>query len=225
MLVANITASIPRAAGEFPSVNTTTTPSLRERKKAQTRRAIQDQALRLFLAKGYDATTIEEISAAAGVSHMTFFRYFPSKEDAVLADDYDPLLAELIAARPGDERPVEKVTHALADGLERIYATDRDSLLARTRLILRTPPLRARQWEQQIATERLIVRALTAGPDCDESDLRLHVIAATCVAAITTAARIWVESDGARELPELIDQAFAALRHELGGEELGGNDQ
>jgi AcrR family transcriptional regulator len=52
----------------------------RERKKAQTRQRLQEQALRLFVERGYEATTVEQIVAAAGVSHMTFFRYFPTKE-------------------------------------------------------------------------------------------------------------------------------------------------
>ena len=54
----------------------------------------------MFVEKGYDATTVEEIAAAAGVSHMTFFRYFPRKEEVVEYDEYDPLLEDLIAARP-----------------------------------------------------------------------------------------------------------------------------
>src|SRR5262245_27083557 len=115
------------AAGTAP------TPGLRARKKAQTRRALQREALRLFLAQGYAATTVGEIAAAAGVSHMTFFRHFPRKEDVVLADDYDPLIAELIAARPADEPALDAVRRALAEGLARVYAADRDALLARTR--------------------------------------------------------------------------------------------
>ncbi len=73
---------------------------LRERKKAQTRQRIQEQALRLFLDKGYDATTVQEVAAAAEVSHMTLFRHFRSKEALVESDDYDPMIAKLIRARP-----------------------------------------------------------------------------------------------------------------------------
>lgn len=189
---------------------------LRERKKAQTRRAIQEQALRLFLAKGYEATSVEEIATAAGVSHMTFFRYFPTKEDVVLADDYDPLIGELIAARPRDEPAVVKIRHALLDGLTRVYAADRDALLTRTRLILRTPALRARLWDQSISAERLIVSALAAVADQDGGDLGARVVVAACLAAVTTAILAWAEGDGAEELPDLFDQAFAALYRELG---------
>ena len=77
----------------------------RTRKKAATRRSIQEHALRLFVEKGYDETTVEEIAAAAGVSHMTFFRYFPRKEAVVEYDEYDPLLEQLIAARPAGRSP------------------------------------------------------------------------------------------------------------------------
>ncbi|WP_051969466.1 TetR family transcriptional regulator [Kitasatospora azatica] len=64
----------------------------RARKKAATRQTIQEQATRLFLEKGFDATTVEEIAAAAGVSHMTFFRYFRTEEEVAASDDYDPLI-------------------------------------------------------------------------------------------------------------------------------------
>ena len=89
---------------------------LRARKKAATRRALQEHALRLFLADGYDATTVDAIAQAANVSPMTFYRYFPTKEDVVLADDYDPMLGSLIAARPADEPAIESLRHALRAG-------------------------------------------------------------------------------------------------------------
>ena len=70
----------------------------RERKKTATRDRLRNCALGLFHEQGYEATTVEQITAAAGVSHMTFFRYFPTKEDVALADNYDPLIVELLLA-------------------------------------------------------------------------------------------------------------------------------
>jgi AcrR family transcriptional regulator len=187
---------------------------LRERKKARTRRAIQEQAMRLFLAKGYAATTVQEIAAAAGVSHMTFFRYFPTKEDVVLADDYDPLIAELVRARPAGEPEVERVRHALLAGLTAVSAADRQTLLERTRLVLETPALRARLWENQVQTEALLVRALGPGGG-GAAGLRRRVLVAGCLAAVTTALLVWVERDGEPDLPGLVEQAFSALRAEM----------
>ena len=190
-------------------------PGLRERKKAQTRAAIQRQALRLFAEKGYEATTVEEIAAAAGVSHMTFFRYFPSKEDVVLMDDYDPLLVSLISARPAGEPTIEKIRHACKEGLTRIYAADSATLLARTQLILHTPALRTGLWEHGGENERMLVHALAGRTGQDEDDLRMRVVVAACLAAINTAILVWADGNGARELPDLIDQALILLQEEF----------
>ncbi|WP_371640269.1 TetR/AcrR family transcriptional regulator [Streptomyces virginiae] len=188
-----------------------TSPGLRERKKAQTRRTIQEHALRLFLEQGYQNTTVEEISAAAGVSHMTFFRHFPTKEAVVESDDYDPLIVRLIQERPPQEDGLTALRNALGQGLETVYATGRDTLLARTRLIFDTPALRARTWDTQYATQRLFADALRSR-NPEESDLATRVTAAAALAAVTTALAAWVESDGALELPALVSEAFGALR-------------
>lgn len=198
--------------------------SLRERKKAQTRRSIQQHALRLFLDQGYDNTTVEDIATAAGVSHMTFFRYFPTKESVVESDDYDPLIARLIAERPLDEDPLTALHRALASGLVSIYEADEQALLARTRLILATPALRARLWQNQSATEQLFTDALMARRPADDP-LRIRVLAAASLAALTTALTVWVERDGSEPLPALVDEVFSALlapctdtRHQDAGE-------
>ena len=138
----------------------------RARKKAATKHAIQEHALRLFVEKGYDATTVEEIAAAAGVSHMTFFRYFPRKEEVVEYDEYDPLLGDLVAARPADEPPLTALHRAIRVGLEQILTTDREALLIRTRLILRNPVLRSRNLLAQDTSRDLLARALGKDRQC-----------------------------------------------------------
>ncbi|MEE1940077.1 TetR family transcriptional regulator [Streptomyces sp. TRM 70361] len=183
---------------------------LRARKKAQVRRAIQEHALRLFLSKGYENTTVGEIATAAGVSHMTFFRNFPTKEAVVETDDYDPMIVRLIEQRPPDEDALTALRRALAQALETVYADDRDALLARTRLILATPALRARLWDNQYATERLFAQALAARrPEADV--LRTRVLAAAALAALNIALTVWVDGQGAEDLPTLVDRAFEAL--------------
>lgn len=183
---------------------------LRERKKAETRRRIQETALQMFLDKGYDSTTVEEIAAAAGVSHMTFFRHFRTKEAVVQSDDYDPFIAELIADRPPQEEPLTALHRALAEGLAAVYTADRDLLLARTRLVLTTPALRAHMADSQYATERLFTEALAARGDT-EITFELRVNSAAALAGLTVALTSWVDSAGAEDLPRLVDRAFHAL--------------
>ncbi len=182
-------------------------PDWRQRKKTATRDRIRASALRLFREQGYDATTVEQIAAAAGVSHMTFFRYFPAKEDVALSDSYDPLIAGLLGQTPAAWPLRDRIRTALLQGLRQVYDTDRDTLLAQNKLIITTPALRERLWAGQIVTQQLILQA--AG-DAHPS-LRARVTVAACLAAATTAVLSWVEMDGNPELPDLIEQAFDAL--------------
>ena len=102
---------------------------LRERKKAQTRAAIQRHALRLFREAGYSATTMEQIAAAADVSPSTLYRYFPTKEDLILTDDYDPLLAAAFRAQPPDLPILQAFRTAVARRHIQIPAADQAETL------------------------------------------------------------------------------------------------
>lgn len=182
----------------------------RARKKARTRQNIQNEALRLFAEQGYEATTVEQIATAVGVSHMTFFRHFPTKEDVVVSDEFDPLLEALVRNRPADEPPVTRIQAAVGAGLAQIYETERDALLQRTKLMLHTPALRARLWGNQQTTAGLLDRALADSGAQDP--LVRQVVAAACTSALNTAILNWAEQDGVEELPAVIDRAFDALR-------------
>ncbi|MFC9892279.1 TetR family transcriptional regulator [Nocardia sp. NPDC127579] len=100
--------------GETPAA-----PGLRERKKERTRRTIRTEAFRLFREQGYSETTIEQIAAAAEVSPSTFFRYFPSKEQLVVADDLDPPMLAEFRAQPPEVSPFL----ALRNAIDIVYAT------------------------------------------------------------------------------------------------------
>jgi AcrR family transcriptional regulator len=181
-------------------------PDWRQRKKNATRDRIRTSALRLFREQGYDATTVEQIAAAAGVSHMTFFRYFPAKEDVALSDSYDPLLASALAQTPSAWPLTSRIRTVLVQGLRQVYEADRDSLLAQNKLIVSTPALRERLWADQIATQQLILQALDSHPTFQD-----RVTVAACLAAATTAILAWVQTDGNAELPDLVEQAFDTL--------------
>jgi AcrR family transcriptional regulator len=183
---------------------------LREQRKARTRRAIQEHALRLFLAKGYEATTVDEIASAAGVSHMTFFRYFPTKEAVVETDDYDASLALYLRDRPAGEEPLAALHRALHAALTDIYAADREAILVRTRLVLDTPALRARQWRNVASTERLFARALAERAG-EEVAFEHRVLGAATLAALTAAIDSWAVDGGVEDLPTLVARAFGVL--------------
>ena len=189
----------------------------RAQKKATTKQAIQEHALRLFVEKGYDATTVDEIAAAAGVSHMTFFRYFPRKEEVVEYDEYDPLLEDLIAARPPDEPPLVVLHNAIRVGLERILTTDREALLIRTRLVLRNPVLRSRNLVAQDTTRDLFANALARRAGLTKPDLAMTVQASAALDAVGVAMMAWVEGNNDIDPVDLIDTAFAALEAGVSG--------
>jgi len=121
---------------------------LRERKRIRTRLMIQTEALRLFNEKGYARTTVEEIADAAAISPRTFFRYFPTKEDVVMWDEYDPLALELLESRPDDEPLAESFRMVVRETLSGLYRRDPERLLQRVQLAS-VPELRARFLEEQ----------------------------------------------------------------------------
>ncbi len=149
---------------------------LRERKKAKTRAAIQRHALRLFQEQGYEATTVEQIAAAAEISPSTFFRYFPTKEDVVLYDDFDPQLYAAFAAQPPELSPVQAMRRALNQLFASLPVAEIEQQWERGRLILSVPELRMRMLDQlaeavQITAEMVAKRV---GRDADEFGVRTY---------------------------------------------------
>jgi AcrR family transcriptional regulator len=202
MLVDNRQAPVPASEG------------LRERKRQRTKELIQATALQLFDERGFDATTVQQIADAVGVSHMTFYRYFPTKESAVLDDGYDPMIGDLIAAQDPDVPPVERVRRALVAGLEQVYPIERETLRVRVRLILATPALRARFFDQHASLEAVITEGLDRGVGRRrnrEPTLATRVISSACASTVSTAVLLWGEKGGVADLPSLVSRAFAAL--------------
>lgn len=149
---------------------------LRERKKQQTYQNVSDIAIRLFLAKGFDAVSVAEVAAAAGISKPTLFRYFPAKEDLVLhrfADHEGEAARVVRAARAGTGAdagagagvsPVDALRRHFLDGLSRedpVTGLNGDpGVLAFHRLLYGTPSLVARAYEYQQRSEAVLAVAL-----------------------------------------------------------------
>jgi AcrR family transcriptional regulator len=189
--------------------------SLRERKKLRTRETIRREAYRLFTEQGYEATTVDQIADAAEVSPSTFFRYYPTKEDVVLIDDYDSALSAALRGRPAGEPIMTSILAALTDSLGPIIQADRDELLVRTRLGFNDPAIRARSWDElqrsQDALAAVIVERTGRAPD----DLEAHSAAAAIMAVSTAVVRHWVRSDGRQDLAALYEGPFRMLAEGL----------
>lgn len=188
----------------------TSTPGLRERKKAKTRRAIQDAAVRLITEQGFEQTTVDQIAEAADVSPSTFFRYFPTKEDAVIRDDYDPLIVTAIAEATDATNPVRAIRDAMrqvSDVLER----DRAQIHQRTKLMLTTPALRARLADGTAQTERLIFDAFRQRSGSPAPDLDDEVLLAAAVGALTLVMTRWTEGDPDVDIIGMVDHALALI--------------
>lgn len=201
-------ASSGTASGGRPDLPAPAGEGLRERKKRRTREAIRREAMRLFEEQGYEATTIEQIAAAADVSPSTFFNYFPTKEDVVLRDDYDRLVAAMITARPGDETIGVATRRALAEGISQVFERDREMMLAQGRLGLQVPALRARIWEEIERAIGYFRDAIAERTGRDPDDFELQVAATVLTSAMYAAAMRWVRSEGREDMLDLANRAL-----------------
>ena len=180
---------------------------LRERKKLKTKEAIQREALRLIEAQGYAETTIEQIAAAAEISPSTFFNYFPTKEDVVLFDRYDPMIFSMMSSIPPSQ-PLSAVVYGLLDGLAGVVERDHDVILARSKLSLAVPELRARFWEEIEKARDLIVTVLATRTGRDASDFELRVLAMIFLTATFEAILEWIREDGRGDMVKLVRRAL-----------------
>ncbi|MFF8398256.1 TetR/AcrR family transcriptional regulator [Streptomyces sp. NPDC016172] len=188
---------------------------LRERKKIKTRTAIRDATYALIKEQGYEATTVEQIAERAEVSPSTVFRYFPTKEDIVLTDEYDPLVEELLRARPQDEPVLESLRWSIRQGMTMAIAetadSEQDEMILRIRLMVEVPVLRARMMESMSVTGRLLCRALAERTGRGQDELEVRVYAMGLMGALLEAMIYWVERDFRDDLPELVDRTLDTL--------------
>ncbi|SDD97571.1 TetR family transcriptional regulator [Glycomyces harbinensis] len=185
-------------------------PGLRERKKIETLHRIQGEALRLFDEQGYDATTIEQIAEAAGVSPSTFYRYFPVKEDVVVQDEYDPMIVRVFESQPADAPPLEALRAVLADLFAQFTAEDFERIRRRVRLIFAVPALRARQLQQTTATERLLAAMVAERSGRSPEDLEVRHFTAMVVASWIVAIDTWAHA-GDEDLVAVMDRCLVHL--------------
>ena len=187
---------------------------LRERKKVKTRAAIQHEALRLFRLQGYHETTTEQIAEAAEVSPSTLFRYFPSKEDLVVTDDYDPFIIEACRTQPAELGPVEAVRRGLRAVFETMDDQDLADMRDRAELALVVPDLRAAMLDQLAQVIRQLTDVVAERVGRPSGDFAVATLAGAMLGVMISAEFYWVEHPDT-DLVALIDEALANLESGL----------
>ena len=185
-------------------------PSLRERKKAKTRASLRDHAMRLFQERGYAATTVEQIAEAAEVSPSTFFRYFPTKEDVVLADDLDPIAFASFQSQPADLSPIEAVRAAVKDVFGSLSEEDWKLEKQRQRLMSSVPELRAAMLLQLVDMVNLLAEQVAQRVGKDAADFEVRSFAGA-VTGMSLAVLTEVVKDPEVDYIALMDRALAHL--------------
>ena len=192
---------------------------LRERKKAETRRALASAALRLAEALGPDGVTVEAIAEAADVSPRTFFNYFSSKEEAIVGISpahSSQLLADL-AARPPGEATLDALRATAHDAAGRLEAAA-DDWMRRRSLFRRYPTLAGRHAAGLAEVERSMVEEIARRTGLDpDRDTYPALVVSTALGAIRVAIAVWTERDRPGPLTDLLDEAFDHLTHGLTG--------
>lgn len=190
------------------------TVGLRERKKAATREAVHEAALRLTVEHGLDHVTVEAVADAAGISRRTFSNYFATKEDAVLwgEERQTRALVQALHDRPAGEPPWTALRLSLHEVFSASGVVDRETAV-RTRLALRHPSLLARQLGNHAALEADLTEAIRdrtpePGP---HTPLDAHVLAAAFLASLRLSLRQWIEGDLTRDPRELMTETMERM--------------
>jgi AcrR family transcriptional regulator len=190
----------------------TTTPGLRERKKAETRKAIYRAALHLVGERGFDEVTVEAIADLANISRRTFFNYFADKAEAVMygEEERHRLLVAKFRARPAEESGWQALRGAAEELFGELGEPDREWVL-RGKLARRHPSLLARQLTGLGLLEQTLAQDIVERDGGDA--LRSRLLAGAFLAATRVAIAVWLEEDQARG--RSLRQTIAAALDEL----------
>jgi AcrR family transcriptional regulator len=197
-----------------PQIPSRRAESLRERNRRETLRRIADVAMELFVASGFEATTLDEIAAAAGISRRTFFHYFKSKDDLLLAhvEGYADALKAAVLKQGSSAAPIDVVEDAMIELSTRLGSA---RTIAIVRVIRQSETLRARKQHSYLGREQVLFEALCELWPAKERRERLHLVAMAAMGVARLATEAWLEQGGKRPLAKYIQDGFKNLRAEI----------
>jgi AcrR family transcriptional regulator len=187
---------------------------LRERKKLQARQLIQNEAMRLFLERGFESTTVDQIAQAAGVSSATVYRYYSSKEELVLGDDYDPIVEQAFADRPIGEPLSDTLRNVIVETLCEHIEINEELHVSRMTLIRQTPSLMPALYEEHQRTQAFICGLIARHLDREADDFDVRMAGSAVTALVHEAFHYWMDHlgtprDQTPDLRELFHRALA----------------
>jgi AcrR family transcriptional regulator len=189
-------------------------PGLRERKKVRTRETIRAHALHLFLTQGYEATTVQQIIDEVEVSESTFFRYFPTKGDVVLTDDFDPIIVAAFLRQPAELGPIQALRRAFNEAFGQLTPEDVAEQSGRMHLILSVPELRASMLDQFGQAMRLLAQVLAERTGRQTNDMQVITLAGAVVGVAMAVMFTMIDDPGAN-LAVVLDEAMGNLESGL----------
>ena len=188
---------------------------LRERKKRETLQRIAETGLKLFIARGYEGTTLEAIAEAAGISRRTFFYYFKSKEEVLLAWQgsgfLDALRPAMLEESPR-QAPLDAVRHCLLKLISRFET--KESIIV-DRLLRSTEALRARKQAVYVDMEQALLGAMCELWPEPKRRASLQIVAMVSIGAMRLAMETWRQDNGKRPLAKYLRESFATLKAEI----------
>lgn len=183
---------------------------LRERKKARTRAAIQHHALRLFRERGYAATTVEQVAAAAEVAPSTVFRYFPTKEDLAVSDEYDPIFIAAFRAQPPGLTPIQALRGAMREVLGGLPADELAEQRDRVTLVMSEPALRGAAIGNLVETTRVLSEAIGERTGRGPDDPAVRAFTGAALGIMFDVMLRWADDPGLH-VPDALDDGLARL--------------
>lgn len=196
-------------------VNKDTPPAegLRERKRRETAKRIKEAGIRLFIERGYDATTIDDIAAAADISRRTFFYYYKTKDDILLTmqNAMGEILATHLADEPATKNPFQAVRNAAIRVAEPVPT---DELLKLDRLMRSSEAVQARKVASYVRHEQTVFAAMREKWPEPEREMALRMIAMLSIGAVRLSLDTLNREDGKRPLAQILAAAFDALERE-----------
>ncbi|MDC7787232.1 helix-turn-helix domain containing protein [Rhodoplanes sp. TEM] len=187
---------------------------LRERKRREMHERIAAIGLELFLTRGYEATTLDDIAAAVGISRRTFFHYFEGKDEILLAHSAQRQadLRQAVLARSTAELPIEVAQAALVTVAGRF---DSARTLAIARLMRETKTLRPGRRSGFDDYEQVLFEALCELWPARERRERLRLVAVTAIGVLRLAVEAWLQDDARRPVARYIRAGFERLSEEM----------